>query len=150
MDALHPQQQQPHSAAAVTTTTTTTTPLAESSSTTLNQRLQQLNPTLIQLQQQSALLPSVDLHQASDETYPFIIVVRALYPYRSEDSTTVSLSFQKDDLIQVVAQLESGWWYGFCNDARGWFPSNFVEEISQAELDDDEDDMDQDSQDEMA
>ncbi|KAF9362102.1 hypothetical protein BGX34_006712 [Mortierella sp. NVP85] len=82
---------------------------------------------------------------ASDETYPFI-VVRALYPYRSEDSSTVSLSFFKDDLIQVVAQLESGWWYGFCNDARGWFPSNFVEEISQAELEDD-DDLDRDSDD---
>ncbi|KAK3818342.1 MAG: ras guanine nucleotide exchange factor domain-containing protein [Benniella sp.] len=83
---------------------------------------------------------------ASDESYPFI-VVRALYPYRSEDSSTVSLSFFKDDLIQVVAQLESGWWYGFCNDARGWFPSNFVEEISQAELEDDDDDLDRDSDD---
>ncbi|KAG0083159.1 hypothetical protein BGZ92_011030, partial [Podila epicladia] len=61
-----------------------------------------------------------------EDTDPFI-VVRALYPYHSEDTT--ALSFQENDLIQVVAQLESGWWYGFCHDARGWFPSNFVEEI---------------------
>ncbi|KAF9175049.1 hypothetical protein BGX20_008506, partial [Mortierella sp. AD010] len=64
-----------------------------------------------------------DLHPA-DETYP-IVVVRALYPYQANDSATISLSFNKDDLIQVVAQLDTGWWYGFCNDAQGWFPSNF-------------------------
>ncbi|KAF9386834.1 hypothetical protein CPC16_007364, partial [Podila verticillata] len=72
---------------------------------------------------------------------PFI-VVRALYPYHSEDTT--ALSFQQNDLIQVVAQLESGWWYGFCHDARGWFPSNFVEEIVLQ----DEHDLDSDSTDE--
>ncbi|KAF9355905.1 hypothetical protein BGX26_005980 [Mortierella sp. AD094] len=75
-----------------------------------------------------------DLHPA-DEAYP-IIVVRALYPYQANDTATISLSFNKDDLIQVVAQLESGWWYGFCNDTQGWFPSNFVEEITQADLED--------------
>ncbi|KAK3810593.1 MAG: SH3 domain-containing protein, partial [Linnemannia elongata] len=53
-------------------------------------------------------------------------IVRALYPYVSEDPNTISLSFDTDDLIQVVTQLDSGWWYGFCNQARGWFPSNFV------------------------
>ncbi|KAG0342827.1 hypothetical protein BG000_000590 [Podila horticola] len=76
-----------------------------------------------------------------EDTDPFI-VVRALYPYHSEDTT--ALSFQQDDLIQVVAQLESGWWYGFCHDARGWFPSNFVEEIVLQ----DEPDLDSDSTDE--
>ncbi|KAF9321133.1 hypothetical protein BG003_003326 [Podila horticola] len=80
-----------------------------------------------------------------EDTDPFI-VVRALYPYHSEDTT--ALSFQQDDLIQVVAQLESGWWYGFCHDARGWFPSNFVEEIV---LQDDPDlDSDSTDEDEMA
>ena len=76
-----------------------------------------------------------------EDTDPFI-VVRALYPYHSEDTT--ALSFQQNDLIQVVAQLESGWWYGFCHDARGWFPSNFVEEIVLQ----DEHDLDSDSTDE--
>ncbi|KAG0052378.1 Rho guanine nucleotide exchange factor 6 [Gryganskiella cystojenkinii] len=76
------------------------------------------------------------------ETDPFI-VVRALYPYQSQDpaAAAAALSFEKDDLIQVVAQLESGWWYGFCREHRGWFPSNFVEEITQADIDlEDEDD----------
>ncbi|KAF8926002.1 hypothetical protein BGZ58_000282, partial [Dissophora ornata] len=96
--------------------------------------------------QSPALQPTTDLLHTTDETYP-CVVVRALYPYQSRETATISLSFQKDDLIQVVAQLESGWWYGFCNDSRGWFPSNFVEEITQAE---DDDDSDHDSDDETA
>ncbi|KAF9931934.1 hypothetical protein FBU30_009229 [Linnemannia zychae] len=78
------------------------------------------------------------------ETEP-VIIVRALYPYVSEDPTTISLSFDTDDLIQVVTQLDSGWWYGFCNGSRGWFPSNFVEEITQSDLEDDGDDEEEES-----
>ncbi|KAG0206375.1 hypothetical protein BGX28_002138 [Mortierella sp. GBA30] len=87
-------------------------------------------------------------HQPDDDTEPFI-VVRALYNYISDDATTISLTFNKDDLIQVVAQLPSGWWYGFCRDARGWFPSNFVEEITQAELET-ENESESDEGDDMA
>ncbi|KAI8387507.1 ras guanine nucleotide exchange factor domain-containing protein [Blakeslea trispora] len=54
--------------------------------------------------------------------------VRALYPYISEESS--SLSFEKDDIIEVLAKLESGWWDGWCNGRRGWFPSNYVEVLS--------------------
>ncbi|KAF9184151.1 hypothetical protein BGZ51_003515 [Haplosporangium sp. Z 767] len=98
-----------------------------------------------QLHQPYSNLP-VDLQQQiQEETEPFI-VVRALYDYRSEDAATISLAFQKDDLIQVVAQLESGWWYGFCNENRGWFPSNFVEEITQAELEGEGEGEDADSE----
>ncbi|CAO3569498.1 unnamed protein product [Mortierella alpina] len=70
-----------------------------------------------------------DNHDDDDE--PFV-VVRALYPFSSEDPT--SLSFQKDELIQVLTQLESGWWYGYCHDDRGWFPSNYVEDVAQDDL----------------
>ncbi|KAF9435094.1 hypothetical protein BGZ76_006906 [Entomortierella beljakovae] len=71
-------------------------------------------------------------HYDDDETEPFL-VVRALYPFKSEDST--SLSFHKDELIQVLTQLESGWWYGYCRGERGWFPSNYVEIITQDDFD---------------
>lgn len=46
------------------------------------------------------------------------LVVTALYDYESPDES--SLSFQKDDVIQVLHMLESGWWDGICNGARGW------------------------------
>ena len=49
--------------------------------------------------------------------------VRALYDYEADDRT--SLSFHQGDIIQVITQLESGWWDGIINDVRGWFPSNY-------------------------
>ena len=52
------------------------------------------------------------------------LVVRALYDFNSNDSS--SLSFKRNDIIQVLTQLESGWWDGLCNGERGWFPSNYV------------------------
>ncbi|KAF2762857.1 ras GEF [Pseudovirgaria hyperparasitica] len=49
--------------------------------------------------------------------------VRALYDYEADDRT--SLSFRQGDIIQVITQLESGWWDGVINGTRGWFPSNY-------------------------
>jgi son of sevenless-like protein len=49
--------------------------------------------------------------------------VRALYNYDADDRT--SLSFRKGDIIQVITQLESGWWDGVIDSVRGWFPSNY-------------------------
>lgn len=89
---------------------------------------------------------TTDSPQTPQET-DSVIIVRALYPYVSEDPNTISLSFDTDDLIQVVTQLDSGWWYGFCNQARGWFPSNFVEEITQSDLEDDSEEGDEDRSD---
>ena len=49
--------------------------------------------------------------------------VQALYDYDAEDRYV--LSFRKGDIIQVITELESGWWDGILHGARGWFPSNF-------------------------
>ncbi|KAK8162302.1 ras guanine nucleotide exchange factor domain-containing protein [Phyllosticta citrichinensis] len=54
--------------------------------------------------------------------------VRALYDYEADDRT--SLSFRQGDIIQVITQLESGWWDGVINGVRGWFPSNYCAVIS--------------------
>ncbi|RIA80506.1 ras guanine nucleotide exchange factor domain-containing protein [Glomus cerebriforme] len=67
-----------------------------------------------------------------------VLVVRALYDFNSND--TSSLSFKRDDIIQVLTQLESGWWDGLCNGERGWFPSNYVTTYEEGELLDDEED----------
>jgi son of sevenless-like protein len=53
--------------------------------------------------------------------------VRALYDYEADDRT--SLSFHEGDVIQVITQLESGWWDGVINGVRGWFPSNYCSVI---------------------
>ncbi|CEH16051.1 Ras1 guanine nucleotide exchange factor [Ceraceosorus bombacis] len=58
--------------------------------------------------------------------------VRAMYDFASPDSS--SLSFEKGQLIEVLTQLDSGWWDGLMGeDIRGWFPSNYVEVISEEE-----------------
>ncbi|KEF55787.1 uncharacterized protein A1O9_08538 [Exophiala aquamarina CBS 119918] len=97
---------------------------------------------------------------------PPLIFVRALYNYDADDHT--SLSFRQGDIIQVLTQLESGWWDGVINDVRGWFPSNYTVEIggdessasahegsetgsgtgTEEEYDDEEDDSDSHTQDE--
>lgn len=57
--------------------------------------------------------------------------VRALYDYQSTDAS--SLSFRRGALIEVLTQLESGWWDGLLGEERGWFPSNYVELLSDEE-----------------
>lgn len=61
---------------------------------------------------------------------PGTMYVRALYDYDADDRT--SLSFRQGDIIQVITQLESGWWDGIINGVRGWFPSNYCEVVSQS------------------
>lgn len=56
---------------------------------------------------------------------------RALYDYQSRDAS--SLSFRRNDIIEVLTRLESGWWDGLLGEERGWFPSNYVEVISDQE-----------------
>jgi son of sevenless-like protein len=57
-----------------------------------------------------------------------VMYVRALYDYEADDRT--SLSFHEGDIIQVITQLESGWWDGVINGVRGWFPSNYCQVVT--------------------
>lgn len=59
---------------------------------------------------------------------PGQLYVRALYDYEADDRT--SLSFRHGDIIQVITQLESGWWDGVIHGVRGWFPSNYCAVVS--------------------
>lgn len=56
---------------------------------------------------------------------------RALYDYDAQDAS--ALSFRRNDIIEVLTQQPSGWWDGLLGDERGWFPSNYVEVISDEE-----------------
>ncbi|OCH91881.1 ras GEF [Obba rivulosa] len=68
---------------------------------------------------------------ANEEQYISTFFCRALYDYKTSDAS--SLSFRKGDVIEVLTQLESGWWDGLLGDERGWFPSNYVAAISEQE-----------------
>jgi son of sevenless-like protein len=65
----------------------------------------------------------MNLEKAKNEMSP-VLFVRALYDFETNDAS--NLSFKTNDIIQVLMQLESGWWDGLCNGERGWFPSNYV------------------------
>lgn len=55
--------------------------------------------------------------------------VKALYNYTASDKNL--LTFRAGDVIEVLTQLENGWWDGLLDEkTRGWFPSNYVELIS--------------------
>ena len=85
-----------------------------------------------------------------------VMYVRALYDYEADDRT--SLSFHEGDIIQVITQLESGWWDGVINGVRGWFPSNYCQVVANPddpldpngrEIDDDADEEDEDDYDDQ-
>lgn len=56
---------------------------------------------------------------------------RALYDFEAQDGS--ALSFRRGDVMEVLTQEPSGWWDGLLRDERGWFPSNYVEVISDDE-----------------
>ncbi|GLB38510.1 putative guanine nucleotide exchange factor for Ras-like small GTPases [Lyophyllum shimeji] len=66
-----------------------------------------------------------------DEEQFTTLFCRALYDYEAQDPS--ALSFRRGDIIEVLTQQPSGWWDGLLGDERGWFPSNYVEIISDEE-----------------
>ncbi|XP_039662829.1 LOW QUALITY PROTEIN: myosin IEb [Perca fluviatilis] len=52
---------------------------------------------------------------------------RALYAYDAQD--TDELSFNTDDIIDIITQDPSGWWFGRLRGREGMFPGNYVEKI---------------------
>jgi hypothetical protein len=62
-----------------------------------------------------------------EDAGPRSFFVQAQYAFSSADNS--SLSFAKDDVIEVLTQLPSGWWDGLLGLRRGWFPSNYVRRI---------------------
>ncbi|KIO17690.1 hypothetical protein M407DRAFT_246673 [Tulasnella calospora MUT 4182] len=68
----------------------------------------------------------------ADGTLEETFFVRALYDYQSTDFS--ALPFFRGAFIEVLSQLPSGWWDGLLGDQRGWFPSNYVRPVTEAEL----------------
>ncbi|KAM9782579.1 myosin IEb [Neosynchiropus ocellatus] len=52
---------------------------------------------------------------------------RALYAYDAQD--TDELSFNAEDVIEILSEDASGWWFGRLQGREGMFPGNYVEKI---------------------
>lgn len=71
--------------------------------------------------------------QPEEEQFLSTFFCRALFDYQTDNDS--SLSFHRDDIIEVLTRLDSGWWDGLLGQERGWFPSNYVTVISDQEAD---------------
>jgi len=80
-----------------------------------------------------SLGPDPAQQQPEEEQFLSTFFCRALFDYQTDNDS--SLSFRKDDIIEVLTRLESGWWDGLLGQERGWFPSNYVTVISDQEAD---------------
>ncbi|XP_068426002.1 myosin IEb [Clinocottus analis] len=52
---------------------------------------------------------------------------RALYAYDAQD--TDELSFNAEDVMEILTEDASGWWFGRLRGREGMFPGNYVEKI---------------------
>ncbi|KZT28888.1 ras GEF [Neolentinus lepideus HHB14362 ss-1] len=68
---------------------------------------------------------------AEEEQFITTFFCRALYDYEAQDAS--ALSFRRNDIIEVLTRLDSGWWDGLLGEERGWFPSNYVTIITEQE-----------------
>ncbi|XP_023336754.1 rho guanine nucleotide exchange factor 7 isoform X2 [Eurytemora carolleeae] len=60
------------------------------------------------------------------------IKVRAIFKFKGTNND--ELKFKKSDIITLTQKLEGGWWEGTLDGKTGWFPCNYVEEISEQNL----------------
>ncbi len=68
-----------------------------------------------------------------DQQFVTTFFCRAKYDYQSADDA--SLSFRRGDIVEVLTRLDTGWWDGLLGEERGWFPSNYVDIITDDEAD---------------
>ena len=47
-----------------------------------------------------------------------------MFPYKAQNED--ELSFEKDDVIRLLAREEAAWWRGELRGTTGLFPSNYV------------------------
>ncbi|KAK3734363.1 hypothetical protein QZH41_016666 [Actinostola sp. cb2023] len=55
-------------------------------------------------------------------------LVKATFPFQGTDDDEIC--FVKGDILEVTKVVDGGWWEGTINGKYGWFPSNYVKEVS--------------------
>ncbi|XP_056331104.1 myosin IEb [Danio aesculapii] len=72
-------------------------------------------------------LPGSGRPKPSPKPVPRTPRCKALYAYDAQD--TDELSFQQDDIIEILSEDPSGWWQGRLRGKEGMFPGNYVEKM---------------------
>lgn len=71
--------------------------------------------------------PGLGLPKPSPKPRPRTPQCRALWAYDAQD--TDELSFNADEVIDILSEDASGWWFGRLRGREGMFPGNYVEKI---------------------
>ncbi|XP_072341651.1 drebrin-like b isoform X2 [Scyliorhinus torazame] len=78
---------------------------------------------------EQAVTEDTNVHQPVAETPYEGLCARALYDYQAADETEIS--FDPDDILTKIEQIDEGWWRGYAVDGSfGMFPANYVELLS--------------------
>jgi len=56
------------------------------------------------------------------------LLVKAVFKFKGTNND--ELKFKKGDIITITQKEDGGWWEGTLDGKTGWFPSNYVEELS--------------------
>ncbi|XP_034029626.1 myosin IEb [Thalassophryne amazonica] len=72
-------------------------------------------------------LPGASRPKPAPKPKPRSPQCRALYAYDAQD--TDELSFNTDDIIEILTEDPSGWWFGRLRGREGMFPGNYVAKI---------------------
>ena len=57
---------------------------------------------------------------------------KATFEYEATDDDELTLHV--GDMIEVICEVEDGWWRGSLNGTVGLFPSNFVELVNEKDV----------------
>ncbi|XP_038641204.1 drebrin-like b isoform X2 [Scyliorhinus canicula] len=78
---------------------------------------------------EQAITEDTNVYQPVAETAYEGLCARALYDYQAADETEIS--FDPDDILTKIEQIDEGWWRGYAVDGSfGMFPANYVELLS--------------------
>ncbi|XP_063736806.1 myosin IEb isoform X2 [Eleginops maclovinus] len=72
-------------------------------------------------------LPGAGRPKPAPKPKPRAPQCRALYAYDAQD--TDELSFNAEEVIEILTEDPSGWWFGRLRGREGMFPGNYVEKI---------------------
>ncbi|RUP48706.1 P-loop containing nucleoside triphosphate hydrolase protein [Jimgerdemannia flammicorona] len=61
---------------------------------------------------------------------PAVPVYKTIYPFQGQESGEIS--FDTDEIIEIIEKDENGWWLARKDGKEGWVPSNYLEEVKTA------------------
>ena len=72
---------------------------------------------------------SSNTNSTENSSLDFCGTGRAIFDFLAEKDNDLNL--KKGEIIQILKKTKNGWWIGICKNKIGYFPSNYIEVISE-------------------